>query len=286
MNRVNNKRLIPWSGYNQDKIIHLSEENESLILGFINMLDDLYTISQFYSIYQFNFKQIFYYFRLNSQDEIIKENGLEGDNFIIINSLIINLMSSSRALIDLLNRFDEKSSKKLSKYINEIYDSDFSYKLIITLRNFALHGHLPLYLNKNKYSFNLDYILKEGENFNFSKSSKRSFEEVRKDIKNKHQDLANIPFTSTLIKFHYTILKIYRQFYINNSEFLKSFCKEAELILFKFSEKSNEGKFYIRIKNEIHSITMDRKFLWIEELSGIAETNLQDFKNQFLKLLA
>ena len=129
---------------NLDDIVHLSKENEKLIVNFLSALDELHTINQFYHIYIFNFYQILYHFELDTNDNIIKQNGLNGDEFIIINSLLINLMSSSKTLVDLLIQFDKKYSQKLEKKINKIYDSEFSYILIMTLRNFALHGHIPL----------------------------------------------------------------------------------------------------------------------------------------------
>mgnify|MGYP001688509900 FL=1 len=226
---------------NLDDIVHLSKENEKLIVNFLSTSDELHTINQFYHVYIFNFCQILYHFELDTNDNIRKQNGLNGDEFIIINSLLINLMSSSKTLVDLLIHFDKKYSQKLEKMINRIYDSEFLYILIMTLRNFALHGHIPLSFNQNRYSFNLDYILKEGEKFNFSKSSKEAFIRIRDEIRHVYGDIANIAFTKTLMDFHLNLLKIYYHFYLENQSLLEIFFKSVELKLQKERRKIKNG---------------------------------------------
>lgn len=268
---------------NLDDIVHLSKENEKLIVNFLSTSDELHTINQFYHVYIFNFCQIFYHFELGTNDNIRKQNGLNGDEFIIINSLLINLMSSSKTLVDLLINFDKKYSQKLEKMINKIYDSELSYILIMTLRNFALHGHIPLYFNQNRYSFNLDYILKEGEKFNFSKSSKEALTKIRDEIRHVYGDVANIAFTKTLMDFHLNLLKIYYQFYIENQSLLESFFKSVELKLQKEKRKIKNGQLIIEIDGEIHSIIMCNKTKLFNKLMQEAKINFYDFKKQELK---
>lgn len=265
---------------NLNDIVHLSKENEKLIVNFLSTSDELHTINQFYHVYIFNFCQIFYHFELGTNDNIRKQNGLNGDEFIIINSLLINLMSSSKTLVDLLINFDKKYSQKLEKMINKIYDSELSYILIMTLRNFALHGHIPLYFNQNRYSFNLDYILKEGEKFNFSKSSKEAFTKIRDEIRHMYGDIANIAFTTTLMDFHLNLLKIYYQFYIENQSLLESFFKSVELKLQKEKRKIKNGQLIIEIDGERHGIIMSSKIAWLNKLMQEAKINFYDFKKQ------
>ncbi|EID27881.1 hypothetical protein HMPREF1048_1359 [Streptococcus mitis SK575] len=280
---MNNKSLIPMPDLNLNDIVHLSKENEKLIVNFLSTSDELHTINQFYHVYIFNFCQIFYHFELGTNDNIRKQNGLNGDEFIIINSLLINLMSSSKTLVDLLINFDKKYSQKLEKMINKIYDSELSYILIMTLRNFALHGHIPLYFNQNRYSFNLDYILKEGEKFNFSKSSKEAFTKIRDEIRHMYGDIANIAFTTTLMDFHLNLLKIYYQFYIENQALLESFFKSVELKLQKEKRKIKNGQLIIEIDGELHSIIMCSKTKLFKKLMQEAKINFYDFKKQKLK---
>ena len=265
---------------NWEDIVHLSKENKKLIINFLSALDELHTINQFYHIYIFNFYQIFYHFELDTNDNLRKQNGLNGDEFIIINSLLINLMSSSKTLVDLLIRFDKKYSQKLEKTINKIYDSELSYILIMTLRNFALHGHIPLSFSQNKYSFNLDYILKEGEKFNFSKSSKEAFIRIRDEIRNVHGDIANIAFTKTLMDFHLNLLKIHYHFYLENQSLLESFFKSVELKLQKEKRKIKNGQLIIEIDGERHGIIMSSKIALLNKLMQEAKINFYDFKKQ------
>lgn len=268
---------------NLDDVVHLSKENEKLIVNFLSTSDELHTINQFYHVYIFNFCQIFYHFALGTNDNIRKQNGLNGDEFIIINSLLINLMSSSKTLVDLLINFDKKYSQKLEKMTNKLYDSELSYILIMTLRNFALHGHIPLYFNQNRYSFNLDYILKEGEKFNFSKSSKEALTKIRDEIRHVYGDVANIAFTKTLMDFHLNLLKIYYQFYIENQSLLESFFKSVELKLQKEKRKIKNGQLIIEIDGELHSIIMCSKTKLFKKLMREAKINFYDFKKQKLK---
>ena len=61
---------------NLDDIVHLSKENEKLIVNFLSALDELHTINQFYNIYIYNFYQILYHFELDTNDNIRKQTGL------------------------------------------------------------------------------------------------------------------------------------------------------------------------------------------------------------------
>jgi len=150
----------------------------------------------------------------------------------------------------------------------------------MTLRNFALHGHIPLYFNQNRYSFNLDYILKEGEKFNFSKSSKEAFTKIRDEIRHVYGDIANIAFTKTLMDFHLNLLKIYYQFYIENQSLLESFFKSVELKLQKEKRKIKNGQLIIEIDGERHGIIMSSKIAWLNKLMQEAKINFYDFKKQ------
>ena len=74
---------------------------------------------------------------------------------------------------------EETYNKVKNECLSKIYDKKFSYRLLIRLRDFSRHGHLPVYISEdNKCSFDLDQILYT-PHFNLNKKIKEEMQRIR-----------------------------------------------------------------------------------------------------------
>ena len=88
------------------------------------------------------------------------------NDYISINSYIINLISSGRTLADAMECYiknvpsiGEPEREKFLEYLHNNYDASFAYRLLCNLRNYSQHGHLPVSSTENKYYFDLKQIV-------------------------------------------------------------------------------------------------------------------------------
>ena len=166
---MNNKSVSIADSNILDKTVNLSPDDEQFILNCLKTSDKLHTIFNYFKITEYNFYKIFVEFEVKKNGFISLKCEDKSEEFIVLNSLLISYLTSSRTLTDLLESFEQ--TDLMDDHFKKIYDTNFYYQLMYTLRNFALHGHIPIYFDGLRYSFNLEYILKEGENFKFSNSA-------------------------------------------------------------------------------------------------------------------
>lgn len=282
---MNNKNIIIDKSLSDKKMINLSEDDADTISAYINMMDQIHTIENIIKIHSLNFHQIFYHFNIGRSGIVKKMNGLECDDFYLLNSLTISLMATGKTLVDKIGQFDKKSSKSLAPFISNIYDTNFSYKLIMTLRNFSLHGYIPVYNNEGKFSFNLQYILEEGKNYNFSKSSKKGLIEIIQIIEKQYDDIANIAYASTIVKFQHEIFNILIKFFTINKEFCCELFTTSESIIQKQNNNPKNQVVYFEIFNQVHAITLKSMELHYNNIISNLQTQMKDFEDTFKGIL-
>ena len=246
--------MIPYSNIDKDKIIYPLPEELAIFEDYLNQNDKFDTLIKSFHITNFNFHQILYNFTMHTDDILIRTNGLPSDDFIVINTLIINYLSTAKMFIDIVENFDSSLNNMIHSFTSQKYDSNFYYQLMTALRNFSLHGHLPVFKNSNRYCFNLNYILEEGKRFNFSKSSKEKIEEITQKIREEHQDIANISFSRTIVEYHKVNLEIFNQFFtVNASNFLEKYNK-FQTVLKKYKGKQQNDSICVALDNTLHLV--------------------------------
>ena len=185
-----------------------------------------------------------------------------------------------------LDEDDRKFLKKALFEINKLRfkDNNFSYKLATTLRNFALHGHVPIYYNHGKYSFNLQYILREGSKFKFSKSFINSLIDIATKIQKEHGDIANIAYTSTIANYQYGVFQIIQVFLQNNKKFCNDLFYQAEKIISDQLEE-NTNILYFEVFDEVHSINVSDMSVWYDKLITHISNEQDNFEKIFSELI-
>lgn len=141
------------------------------------------------------------------------------DDYIAINAHMINITSSEKTMIESMNNFanlnylsDENKHSYLAM-VSKLYDTVFSHKLLIRLRDYSQHGHLPVSSEGNTYYFDFVNILGK-PHFNHNKAVKNQMEDAISTCKNLLDDTPRLSLTRTLAEFVATILRIYQNFWM------------------------------------------------------------------------
>lgn len=252
---MNNKTILLLKDINTSKLgefISPTEEESSFIEKYINIQDYFKTMRESFYMTEFNFYQIFDNFIVHSDDRLTRNTKQPFNDFCVINSLVANYLAVSKMFIDLVEKFDSPSNSELNTFISEIYNNNFYYCLMSTLRNFTLHGHLPVYYFQNRYSFNLDYILVEGEKFKFSKSGKMRIKDTTSKIFHHYQLPPNISLSVTIIEYHKLLFDIFIKFFEVNRLFLEGIQTKMDLYINKHLSEVKNDTICININNSSH----------------------------------
>lgn len=168
-------KVIPRSiikDYDSLFVADLTIEERNMICRHIALTRDVIEANQLFESFYFNLLNMRNSFVFNMNDTVIKtEHCPDFDSdFIAINSLVVNLISSAKILTEYLREtadrwLGESKSKEdkykdmYNSYVSKIYDKSFNYRLLINLRNYMQHGYLPVSFQEGKYSFDAGQIL-------------------------------------------------------------------------------------------------------------------------------
>ena len=253
---MNNISIIHYNDIDKSKLnclVFPTKDETCLVESYIKIHDSFNTLKESFYMTEFNFFQIANNFIIHSDDRLTRTTNHPFSNFCVINTLIANYLSISKMFIDLVEKFNSSSTTPMKEFLSNLYDNNFCYCLMSTLRNFTLHGHLPIYLNIDKYqerySFNLDYILEEGKNFKFSKSAKKNIEDLTRKIHEQYKSISNISFSKTILEYHKLLFDIFNKFF---DVHYSSFCniqKEFDSFLKKYESYVQNNLIFIKISN-------------------------------------
>ena len=223
------------------EIPDMNNEEKNIMKTFVDITTYIQEIEQLFRIFRINLKLILNFYRLGNDDKISKnyDFDLEDTDEYIINSLVINYISSAKTLKESIENFMEKfvweNNEINIKYNNEclkkLYDNVFSYRLLLRLRDFSQHGHLIVSeVFEDKYCFDIEQILST-PHFNINKKLKLEMESIRRDIYDKYGDHPRIAFTLSIVEFNYCIIKTYNEFFYTVEEVLKQYIQSMKKII-------------------------------------------------------
>ena len=163
--------------------------------------------------------------------------------------------------VEIVENFDKSVYDDIHSFISDKYDSSFYYQLMTELRNFSLHGHLPVYYNDGRYSFNLHYILEEGKKYKFNKARKEKFKVISQQIRENHNNIANISFSITLIEYHKVIIEIFEHFFvIYTPDFSKKHCNFRKIID-KYNENEKDNYACVYLDDSLHILNISNSMI-------------------------
>lgn len=290
---MNNTILFHTNDIDKSKLKYVvlpTKDETILIESYMKLHDSFHTLRESFYMTDFNFFQITNNFIIHQDDRLTRTTCQPFNDFSVINALVANYLSISKIFIDLVEKFNSPYNGSMKEFISDVYDKNFSYCLMSILRNFTLHGHLPVYLNKNqyleRYSFNLDYILTEGRNFKFSKSGKSNIENLASKIHKQYKCISNISFSRTIIEYHKLIYDIYIKFFELNYISMCEIQEEFELFLNKYRSNVHNKLIIININNDLHGLIIsDYNIKGFEKEHKRIKLELSKYINKFKDIL-
>lgn len=278
----------------------LNKDEKSCIEFFVEITRHIQEIDQLFRVFRVNIKNMLYYYELNINDIITRKIDFEfqESDDIIINAFTINCLSSGKTLIESIENFikdnigEDSEIYKTFKIecLNKIYDDTFSYRLLIRMRDFSQHGHLPVSVAlDNRCSFDLEQILL-APHFNHNKKLQIEMQNIKKEVCIKYSDHPRIAFTMSIAEFNLCIIEIYMKFLNTIEGILCNSIKEiTELlnnrsdIIYKSDDYLNGFVLYDICGDSIHCFNPKddsmKMFLDIKEnVSKILEQEKRELK--------
>lgn len=174
-----------------------------------------------YKIFRCNHELLIKNFTMLSNDTVVfRENETLNDEELEtrINTFTINLLSSGNTLMESIDVYlNECLNEKLydefrSSVSSKIYDENLSYKLLRYLRNYSVHGHIPVEVIGSRASFNLDDIINKPHTSRLNKSVLEEMKVIRESILEQFGNHPRITYTINMADMCYQISHIYLKF--------------------------------------------------------------------------
>lgn len=279
----------------------LSSEDLELSKHFVETTRHLQELHQWFLIFKKNIDILQGKYTLYNGGKVFvdkKEANTEQD-FILINTLIINIIASGRTLVQSIDCYIEEnncinqiSKKKYFDYCNEIYDSSFSYRLLTRLRDYSQHGHLPVSFEKNSYCFDLLQI-KNKPHFNHNKRLEEQLVNIIEEVITSYHDTPTIPLTETVAEYTVSLFSIYKMFlYQIENELIQSY-KKFQILMSKYPSniihlKDSTSKFFVYeiVEKNAHLINIDdNSQKMIKEFKREAEKIFCEYKEAYKEVM-
>lgn len=265
------------------KIPNLNEDEIAIIESYVEITRHIQEIEKLFNIFRCNRKIISNNYTLYNNDTI-KRNKIctfEEDDYVVINTLVINFLSSGKTLVESVENYMKSAiNPELRIYndfkckcINRIYDTIFSYRLLIRLRDFSQHGHLPISGNfSGGYCFDLNRIIST-PHFNHNKKIEEEMIKLEKEIYEKFKGYPRICFTKSIAEFNLCIIEIYVEFLNAIENFFYDVVQKVNLLLnqrpvliYKSTDSFNNHVFYKDCNGFIHCFNSknDSKKMFLE----------------------
>ena len=289
---MDTERLIPFQDFDLDSITlpDLSAEELRVTTEYVEITRHLQEISQLFSVFRYDLQSLLNVYDLNNKDELVRRKAyVDGfDDRTEINALVISYLSAGKTLTDSLKTCVEKSCSTLEEdrvgyqeLLTRVYDGAFSYRLLVRLRDYAQHGHLPVSIVDNRLCFDLGQIINT-PHFNHNKSLKGEMETFIEELLVKHETQPRYVFTLAMAEYTASMAEIYDGFW-EKMERAFTFRAEAFQRLIgarpddlEHKRENLKGFFFYLIENTLHCFNaMDDSFALFRQCQKAARAFLE-----------
>lgn len=226
------KLLIPNSTLDSISFFELSPKALVFAKSYVELTRHLQEIHDLYLVFMYNLHSMTDTYSLWN-DETFRVNGSlssSEQDFIAINALTSNILSSGKTLIDSMRSFvqehyseTESARIQYDEFCKETYDSSFSYRLLIRLRDYTQHGHLAVNSDNGIYFFNLKLILDKAH-YNHNKTLAQELKGLSDEILQKFDDIPRFFVSFTIAEYISQLLSIYNYFWELNISMINKRC--------------------------------------------------------------
>lgn len=223
------------------------------------------------------------------------------DDYIAINAYTISIISAGRTLVESMECYiknntniDDTAKQRYLDFYHKTYDSSFAYRLLIRLRDYSQHGHLPVSSMRNNYYFDLIQIV-DKPHYNHNKTFENQMKNIIDEILTKYHDTPTIALTETLAEFVVKLLSIYKMFWYQTEDELNEAYNMFQNVISDYSDniitqedcssglfvydivgsnahvvnsEDNVHEAFIKFKNEAEALYNEYNEAYKEVLSG------------------
>ena len=205
-------------------IYQFNEDTQSVINSYVEITRHLQELGQLFHVFRFNLESLLNSYTIYPSDLLERKAHFQSDHsdFIVINALTINLISSGRAVVDAIDSCMEISYGKDSKEYqtfrvscqSKVYDDNFAYRFFYHLRNFSQHMHLPVSISNGLFNFDLWQILNT-PHFNRKKEWEDELKDLNDRVFQKSDSVLHVSFCITMAQYMSGIAYVYHEFWKN-----------------------------------------------------------------------
>lgn len=216
------------------KYADLSKEHDELFNRYISVMELVSGIEQINQVFDYNVRALSDNYILNYNDYIVSRNTNREVDYITLNALFENIISSGRVLIDrvkiiLEHGFDANIYIPFrEKYVEEIYNNVFAYRFFYSLRNVCQHGGIVVSHKDGRYCFDLEQI-KNIKHFSFSKTEE--WDRIIQEIAENYKTEATICFTENLDRYVEEVFLQYYNFLCYINDYIFAICQNVRAVL-------------------------------------------------------
>lgn len=276
----------------------LSEKDLYISRHFMETIRHIQEIQQLFLIFKKDIDNLKKEYVLMNNGKVFSEHkpANKESDYISINAHIINIISAGRTLVESMECYINNNShigdKKL-KYLDfyhKVYDSSFAYRLLIRLRDYSQHGHLPVSSEKNNYYFDLMQIVNK-PHYNHNKTLKIQMKSIIDEILIKYHDSPTIALTETVAEYVAKLFSIYKMFYYQTEEELTKTYFEFQSVVLRYPDNiinEQESLFvYDIVDGTAHVVDMkDNANKMVVRFKKEAEDTFDEYKEAYKNVLA
>lgn len=231
-------------GFPSPPYSELKEEDLRTTTKYAELIRHLEEIHELFLVFKFNLDSFISRYRVTSSGKVYRDDKLADtyDDYIAINSLVISIISAGKTMVESMYaytkaNYEEESQvfAKLQEFTANVYDQVFPYRLLLRLRNYAQHGHLPISQNGGWYGFEATSFVKK-PHFDHNGKLLGEMSAAIQKVSEKYGDSFIISLADLLAQYTPNILSICRFFWNEIEEGLLKTEKSFRSIVEKYPE--------------------------------------------------
>lgn len=289
------KRFLTDNGF---KLVceDLSEEDLKTARHFIEITRHMQEIHQLFQILKKDIDDLQNEYVLKNNGNVFREQNPANSeaDYISVNSYIINIISAGRTLVESMECYIKNNpdigdaKQKYLDYYHNTYDSSFAYRLLIRLRDYSQHGHLPVSSMGNNYFFDLIQIANK-PHYNHNKTFEQQMKSIIDEILEKYHSTPTISLTETLAEYVVKLLAIYKMFWYQTERELTEACTKFQSVVSGYpdniikEQKGLNGLFiYDVIDGNAHVVDPnDKPDEMVTRFKSEAEDNFEEYVDAY-----
>lgn len=224
MTILDTETLLSAKNLDLDKlnIYQFGAAGQSVINAYVEITRHLQELGQLFQVFRFNLENLLNSYTIYPNDQLERKEYFTSDysDFIAINALTTNLISSGRAVVDAIDFCMKNSYGKNSPEYqtfrtdcqSKVYDDNFAYRFFYHLRNFSQHMHLPVSISNGLFNFDLWQILNT-PHFSRKKEWEQELSDLNDKVLKKHNNILHVSFCITMAQYTAGIACVYYEFW-------------------------------------------------------------------------